>query len=135
MHGHAGVATDGVDGHLGLDVGGLRIREVIAVGSVISLDRGHGEGSGAVMCAEGGGRGGGDGVQREEGRGWRTMGVRFRTRLRGRRGLGHAFDKLGAFWFWFTWCEPKRERGREGQARAAACAAVEDMAKTSIFAC
>lgn len=43
MHGHAGVTTDGMDCHLGLGVGGLRIREVVAVGRLISLDRGHEE--------------------------------------------------------------------------------------------
>lgn len=41
MHGHAGITADGVDGHLWLDVGGLSIREVVAVGRLISVCRGH----------------------------------------------------------------------------------------------
>lgn len=41
MHGHARIATDGMNCHLGLGVGGLGIREVVAVGRLISLDRGH----------------------------------------------------------------------------------------------
>lgn len=52
VHRHARVSTDGMDCHLGLGVGGLRIREVVAVGRLISLDRGHGEArwSGDMCC-------------------------------------------------------------------------------------
>ena len=77
MHGHTRVAANGVDGHLGLDVGGLGIREVVAVGRLISLDGGHGDGRWRRDVCRGRGEGRSEDDVLQEGRGgrrgWRTM--------------------------------------------------------------